>query len=260
MRKAGLGIFAAALMAASVLTGCSTLDRIIGADNWESWVPSRTSLQLSPDGKLKETIIDKLDRNYYNADELQDMIARTVREYNEGTGHDALTVMEYTVEGTDLKLVIDYASGSDYRDYNQMVFFDGSMLDAEMEGFLFANNFRKVERGKVVEEDIPSSEALSHKEYRVAVVDEGHDIQVPGNIRYVSANAEPLNSHAAGRRPSPAPDQKETDTGLVLPSNAVYYKPTGEEETENDGMGPVSEEDIDRTYMYVLYQKDPMPD
>ncbi len=257
MRRAGIGICAAAAAAACVLTGCSMLDQVVGADDWKGWKPSMTSLQVSRDGSLTETILDTLDQSYYDADELQDMVARSVRIYNEDAGEAALNVSEYTVEQQNLKLVIHYASGEDYRSYNQLVFFDGSMLDAEMEGFLFSNSFRRVERGKVVQEDVPNAEALAHKEYRVTISDDGHAVQVPGKICYVSRNAEPVNSHAAQpltEKPEKKAE-KETEAGLLLPSNAVYRKP--ETVTETEKKPELSGEEKDRGYIYVLYEKDP---
>ncbi len=258
MRRSEIGICAAAAAAACILTGCSMLDRVVGADDWKSWKPTMTTLQVYQDGSLTETIIDTLDQSYYNADELQDMVARSVRLYNEEAGTDALTVTEYAASQQDLKLVIQYASGEDYRSYNQLVFFDGSVLEAEMEGFLFANSFRRVERGKVVQEEVPDGEALAHKEYRVTITDSGHAVQVPGKICYVSVNAEPVNSHAARPLPEKTEEkaEKETDEGLVLPSSAVYRKP--ETVTETEKKPEISGEERDRSYIYVLYEKDPV--
>lgn len=255
MRRAEIGICAAAAAAACILTGCSMLDQVVGADDWKSWKPAVTTLQVYQDGSLTETILDTLNQSYYDADELQDMVARSVRLYNEDAGEAALNVTEYTVEQQNLKLVIQYASGEDYRSYNQLVFFDGSMLEAEMEGFLFANSFRRVERGKVVQEDVPNAEVLARKEYRVTITDAGHAVQVPGKICYVSGNAEPVNSHAAQplKEKPEKQAENETDAGLLLPSNAVYRKP----EPATEKKPELSGEEKDRSYIYVLYEKDP---
>ena len=118
MRRAEIGICAAAAAAACILTGCSMLDQVVGADDWKSWKPAATTLQVYQDGSLTETILDTLNQSYYDADELQDMVARSVRLYNEDAGEAALNVTEYTVEQQNLKLVIQYASGEDYRSYN----------------------------------------------------------------------------------------------------------------------------------------------
>ena len=228
MRRAEIGICAAAAAAACILTGCSMLDQVVGADDWKSWKPAATTLQVYQDGSLTETILDTLNQSYYDADELQDMVARSVRLYNEDAGEAALNVTEYTVEQQNLKLVIQYASGEDYRSYNQLVFFDGSMLEAEMEGFLFANSFRRVERGKVVQEDVPNAEVLARKEYRVTITDAGHAVFTAPVISHLDIT---------------------TGGGVAVNSkDPAQYRPCTVK---------VSGEEKDRSYIYVLYEKDP---
>ena len=46
MRRAEIGICSAAAAAACILTGCSMLDQVVGADDWKSWKPAATTLQV----------------------------------------------------------------------------------------------------------------------------------------------------------------------------------------------------------------------
>ena len=250
MRARSLMMSAAALMVACTLTGCSVLNQIVGQDNWKEWTPDQTSLQISQSGSVTETIIDTLDENYYNADELQDMIARSVREYNTEQGSQVISVPAYSADQGKINLVLVYKTPQDYASYNQVTFLNGSMLDVQMSGITFPDTFQKIDGTSVSENSVSSEEALSHKEYSAAVTAADHVIQVPGQIRYLSENAELVNSHVA--RPAgenAQSSQPETEAGLVLPSNAVYY---GTEDTSQSAEPSQDQEEL----MYIIYEED----
>ena len=239
----------AALAGVSLLvTGCSTLDRIVGKDDWQQWSPQQTSLQISGGGSVTETIIDRLDEAYYDADELQDMIARSVNEYNGEHGENSITVPAYTAEDGRITLVLVYRTPDDYAAYNDVSYYQGTMLEVQMKGITFPDTFREITGSGLSYENVASEEALSHKEYSMVATAADHVVQVPGKIRYLSGNAEPVNSHVAA--PVSLPEEKETERpGLVLPSNAVYY------ETEEDGEDPdLSPQKPDM--MYIIYEED----
>lgn len=240
---------------ALALSGCSSVSQMLTRDDWKSWTPDSTALQIATDSTVTETIFDTLDQSYYQADDLQDMIARSVREYNEENGAGSISVTAYSVAGGQVTAALVYDSPDDYAAYNNLPLFDGSMLDAEMAGYLFAGPFRKVSGdASISASDVSTEEAMSHKEYHVVVCDRGHTVQVPGQIRYLSSNALPVNSHTA----SPAPEDQEkvsdeTEAGLILPSSAVYRRV---QETES---GPQSGEEGEDALIYVIYEPDSEP-
>lgn len=197
MRSARIGAFAAAIAIAVFLTGCSTLDRIVGADDWKDWTPDSTSIQVSADDSVTETIFDTLDQSWYEGNELQDMIARSMNEYNEGHTPGAVNVKSYSDADGQVKVVIRYQTGDDFSEYNNVMFFAGSILEAQMKGFLFDSPFYVVDGAELSGGAIDSSEPLSHKEYSVVISDGTHVVQVPGEIRYVSDGARLVNSHVA---------------------------------------------------------------
>ncbi len=197
MRSAGFITSAAVIACALCLTGCSTLDRIIGADDWKDWTPTTTSIQVHGDGTLTETIFDRLDQSWYQGNELQDMIARSMNEYNASNTDGAVLVTSYSDAGGDVKVSIDYRTWEDFARYNNTVFFSGSMLDAQLQGFLFPGPFYEVKGSERSDQTVDSAEPVSHKEYSVVISDSGHTVQVPGEIRYVGEGAQVINSHVA---------------------------------------------------------------
>ncbi len=241
MKKSSFAM-AAAVSAALLLTGCSMLDQVIGVDSWKEWTPSRTSLQVYGDGTVTETIFDRLDQDWYTGDELQDMIARSMNEYNAENGAGSLNVTEYSDEGGEVRVKLVYKTPEDYVRYNNVVFFSGSMLEAEMEGYLFTGPFSSVEGSEIMAKDLDASEPLAHKEYSVVVSDGLHAVQVPGKIRYVSSNGTVINSHAAAPAGISADTETEGDT--------VYL-------TGDPGNGSeVSDRELDASLLYIIYEKD----
>jgi len=237
----------AAVLVSCLLTGCSVLNQIVGADDWESWVPDSTSVLISGSGTVTEVLMDTLDESWYDENELQDLIARSVREYNEAHETDSITVTAYSVENGDVSLTMEYKTPEDYSEYNNIAFFSGSMLEAEMEGYLFEGPFYEVSAASVSDTESDREEVMSHKEYQVVIAGEGRVIQVPGAIKYVSAGTQCVNSHVA-KAEETASD--ETEAGLVLPSNAVYYTDPSEDERD------ISDEEKDRSYIYIIYEYD----
>lgn len=216
MRSARFGAFAAMIACVLSLCGCSTLDRIIGADDWKDWTPETTSIQVHADGSLTETIFDTLDQSWYEGNELQDMIARSMNEYNASHEAGAVNVTAYSDAGGKVQVVIDYRTGEDFAEYNNTVFCCGSMLDAQMQGFLFDTPFYAVDGTNQAGGAIDASEPLSHKEFNVVVSDGTHVVQVPGEIRYVSEGVQVVNSHVARKAQGAESAQEENAAGSVL--------------------------------------------
>lgn len=244
----------AVIMCALMLSGCELQSTIEELDlelpvevesllGIEEWTPSETYLMVQEDGTISETIIDKLDQAYYNAQELGQMITDTVGEYNQDHGADAIIVNSLSLENNQVVLTMTYKTAKDYADYNNVKFYNGSMLGAEMEGYLFYNEFRKVNDGVVQGENITNEEPLKHKEYQVLVTDDSHLVQVTGDITYVSANASPM-----GKREVEPVDETIVveEDGLVLPSSAVFV-----EEKES---APLTAKDIEKNYVYIIYE------
>ncbi len=222
------------------LTGCSTLDHIIGADDWKDWTPDSNCIQVHGDGSLTETIFDKLDQSWYTGNELQDMIARSMNEYNAAHASNSINVTSYSDTNGDIQVSIKYLTGEDYAEYNNAVFCSGSMLDAEMQGFLFSGPFCAVDGAKISSQTVDASEPLSHKEYSVVISDGTHVVQVPGEIKYVTSNAYVENSHVARL----ADGNESAQTEMVVSADV-------DPRTE----GP-SEKEIDQSCLYIIYEKD----
>lgn len=222
------------------LGGCSVMDEV------DQMLPAkvesfdRTTLTAVKNGTVKESVIDRLDENYYNSDDLKKMIDETVGEYCAKNGEGAILVDAFSAEEGQIVLDMTYRSAQDYADYNNVVFFNGSILEAQLEGFLFNHDFRRVTDGAAEEARIPADEPLSHKEYTVLVTDASHAVRVPGKIKYVSANALAQDDYTV----VPGEPEESAEQVLVLPSSAVYVQEKTDDETAAE---------LDRSLIYILY-------
>lgn len=246
-----IGLTAAVILSACLTAGCGTVGSLLDLSDWKEWTPSSTSLQIASDGTVTETIFDTLDESYYSENELQDMIARSVREYNEEHGADCITVPAYSVQDGQVMAALVYRTPEDYVSYNKLTLYSGPILSAQMEGYLFSGTFQEVSGGTVTDSSVSPQTAMARKEYSVAISDPGHTVEVPGQIRYISSNASLVNSHVAA--PGGEVPTQETEEGLVLPSSAVYHR-----EAESESADEAARRE-DLTYLYIIYEPDSDP-
>ena len=204
-------LFAAACTLLILLSGCQKKEE-------EPWVPDSTAIQVSQDGRITETIIDR-------STELQEMVNASVKDHTAAYGDGSVSVKEFAANGSDIRIVLEYAAAEDYAAFNNVRFYNGSMLGAQMEGYRFETSFQLVAKdGTVSEQKVPADGPVSHKEYQVLVTDRSHKVEVPGNIVYVSA-----------------PSQVE-DRRIVTPLTAA----------EDTDQSAVSEQEAG--LLYILYE------
>lgn len=233
VRKSGI----TALLAAGVLLlgGCEMLEQ-------ETWTPEEAdAIELHKDGSITESIQETLDAAYYDSSELQAMVNAEVQEYNGKNGEDSVKVKSYRAEGDTVKLVLTYASAEDYAQFNNVEFSYGSLIHAQLEGYLFDVPYQRISGGSAVQ-TVSGSEVIKHMDADVLVVRAPLEIKVPGSVLFTSTNAEMISDnivHATGE------SAQEEEPELVLPSNTVYH---GEEET--------FEETQAANRVYIIFEKD----
>ena len=221
----------------ALLSGCSQVrsiqEKIPEMTGEKEWVPDQTAIQVHTDGTLTETIVEQLDKDYYQAQELEAMVKDSVASYTADAenGANALTLDSFTAENKKITLALTYASGADYRAYNQVPFSSGSMLQVQMDGFQFDGLFRSVSEGVLSEETLSGEEPLSHKEYQVLVTDGSCMVHVPWKVLYVSDGASLVDEYT------------------VLPPAAAGD--TGEEKSADEENG---KSDAGQPYLYVVYE------
>ena len=177
---------AALASAAMALAGCQLIEE-------EAWTPREdAAISIDRKGKITEYLSEALDQPYYSFDELKSMLDEEVSEYNARHGEGSVAVELAEEEEGRVNLTISYASGEDYASFNNIEFYYGSMINAQLEGYLFDGFYKEIQDGVVVDEKVDGSEVFEDMADSVVIVRAPLEVQVPGDICFVSSNAEVL--------------------------------------------------------------------
>lgn len=207
----------AALAAAAMLLlgGCDML-------NQEEYSPGEPdSVSVAKDGTITEYVSETLGEAYYDETELEGMISSEVNAYNQENGEGSVTVRSMEIQDGKADLVLEFASAEDFASFNNIEFYYGSIINAQLAGYLFDTDFKQVRDGVVEGDAVSASQAMQDMSAQVLIVEGPLEVRVPGSVTYTSTNSEVLSEsvvNATGE--SDEKDQEE----LILPSNAVYTK------------------------------------
>lgn len=137
------------------------------------------------------TVIDSLDKEYYDAEELRSFIDSEIQKYNYSIPAEAVSLVDLSTDGTTAKVILKYASVEHYTSFNQEALFVGTIEAAMEEEYDFNTTFRKYE-------DL-SEVALGDAVYNVAdyvvIIEPTTDmvINVPGEIKFIGADVEEID-------------------------------------------------------------------
>lgn len=175
----------ATIVVAAALAGCSI--KAFDADEDTVYVQKK--------GTIIGAIIESFDKEYYNDEELKEMIDSEIAEYNGSTGRKSLEIESFEVVNKVAKLFINYETPDDYAAFNKVEFFAGTVKEAVDAGYGFDDKFIKADDKDAsvsVKKDI-----LQQDEYMVVILDESINVQIDGEILYLSDNAELLGKKLA---------------------------------------------------------------
>ena len=165
-----------------LLTGCEKTAE-------EAWTPRESdAVSIDADGKVTEYLSEELDQSYYSFEELSSMLNSEVASYNKEYGEGTVSVTKAEQSGKKAELVITYASGEDFARFNNVEFYYGSMINAQLEGYLFDCSYQRVKDGVVEEGALSGSEVLKHMAEMVVVVQAPLEVHVPGTVSFTSTN------------------------------------------------------------------------
>lgn len=161
------------LLAASVvlLSGCSM-----------KFSAEEDSVYVNKKGEVLGAIVESFDKDYYDKDELQDMLEQEVVEYNAENGKDSIEVDSFKVSSGLVKVIMNYSNWADYAHFNDVQFFAGKLSD--IQGKNYGTNVSFISRDGA---ENTTLEAIDG-DYYVILLEEKIVVQTPGKIAYVSDN------------------------------------------------------------------------
>lgn len=150
------------------------------------------TISIDKKGVVTGTIVEEFGAEYYNADELKEMVDEEVSNYNTKAGTEQVTVESYEAENGMVKLSMTYAGYADYAAMNEKELFAGTVSDAYDAGYTFSEL-----SSADGEETISKDDILEMGSDNIVICEEAQDVIVPGKILYVSSNVEATGNKTA---------------------------------------------------------------
>lgn len=246
-------VFLAVLLTAAGLTGCS------------QFKASQNTVKLNRDGSLQTAVIEELDKSYYSEEELKTTIDDAVAEYNGNGEEEPIVIKKYEVEEGVVSLYMNYASAEDYQEFNQVTLYAADLQGAYDNSFQFPETFQKVEKGKITG-TAAKSELLNGLNYYVLIYSEDMDVEVPGNIVYVSRDVTVTGKKTATNRPEALKDETvetekggkkdslETEEGSFEVEEGTFETENGTQDETENGADTKETEETENTFTFIVYE------
>lgn len=148
-----------------------------------------TTVFVDKKGHITGVDVEKLDQDYYDEEELKNYIADRIESYRSENGN---TVEETSLQVKDgvAKLKMKYDSAEDYKKFNGITFFAGTIAEAQEAGYDFdAEFFAPDEEEDEALTGVDKKDVLADDGCKVVIIKACVDVSVKGDIRYVSGTA-----------------------------------------------------------------------
>lgn len=184
-----LGTAAGILVTALLLGGCGKNETSNSAETIQAGKISSAVIELQKDGSVVETITEEFTKNYYNEENLKNMLLSEVADYNNGSENGNLSVERFENKDGKLMVQLKYPSTDAYTDYNtnqynDSTIFCGTVAEAYDAGYSFDISMTD-SKG---EETIGKEELLGMGENRMLITKVPMRVKLPGKIMYAGEN------------------------------------------------------------------------
>ncbi|MCR5832255.1 MAG: hypothetical protein K6G67_08980 [Lachnospiraceae bacterium] len=155
---------------------------------------AETTITVEKRGKVKESIVENFDKDYYNLEELKTEFTASVDAYNESIGGDEIKLRNIELK-KDSKIYVDleFTGPSDYESFVGEKLFVGTVSDAYDNGYTMDVVLKGVEKG----DKIDKLKIMSMADRNIIIMSEHARIRTFKDIAYVSANVDVIDSNEA---------------------------------------------------------------
>lgn len=174
-----------------------------------------TCLRIGKDGSVTSDIVEDFGGDNYTADSLEAMIREEVERYNTGSSPGAVMLggiaMSETEEGK-IQVTMQYASCTDYMEFNGVELFYGTPAEAEAAGFKLDIELIGVSGA---DSRIGRDEMFGMKEAHILIIRQSAQVSqvvLPEKIQYMSEGTQ-LAGNKIATLPGPDADADITWTG-----------------------------------------------
>lgn len=180
-----------------MLSGCGGIEKM-----------TETTVAVDKQGNVEQLLVEDFSDAAYQLEELETMVNELITSYNQEAGEDAVVLKSAKLKEETARLLMEYQSAKDYRGFNQVDFFFGSVKEAQNQGYTFHSAFADANGNEVSKEGIPAQ----CSDAQVLILREPMQVVVPGKILYVSKNMEVVGETQAKL---PADESQDMDNQVT---------------------------------------------
>jgi hypothetical protein len=144
-----------------------------------------SAIVISDKGQVTFYLVDSFDRDYYDLQELSDMAAEEVADFNASAqteGYSAQVEQAQSLGEDRVKLTYQFSDWETYTFFNEDSLFYGTVSEADEKGLLKGVVLESVKDGSEL-----SEEQVREKDSKMLIVtDVSADIYCPAKVTYVS--------------------------------------------------------------------------
>lgn len=147
-------------------------------------------LTITKEGRITSVLTDSFEKDYYDIEELREMIQLEVSQYNQTAGRQGIELQSLEINEENCVAVLNYQSPEDYASYNEVPFFAGTVKEAREAGVNLSVTLTEAGKDSVIgREEIEAME-----DYYLVVWYGDMPVVTPGKIRYYGDNLQILGS------------------------------------------------------------------
>ncbi len=152
-----------------------------------------TTITVEKKGRVRESIVDTFDKDYYSLDELKKEFTESVASYNESIGGEEIKLKKIEEKESRVYVDLEFTGPSDYENFVGKKLFVGTIGDAYDNGYTMDVVLKGVEKGDKIDKIMIMSMADS----MIIIMSEHARIRTFRDIAYVSANVDVLDDNEA---------------------------------------------------------------
>ena len=155
---------------------------------------AETTITVEKRGRVRESIVESFDKDYYDLDELTREFSTSVEDYNEAIGGQEIRLRGIELK-KDSKIYVDleFSGPSDYENFVGEKLFVGTVGDAYDNGYTMDVVLKGVEKG----DKIDKLKIMSMADRNIIIMSEHARVRTFKDIAYVSANVDVIDSNEA---------------------------------------------------------------
>lgn len=192
MHKKRIRMTTAILLAGLFLCGCGesgTKNSAVTEKETVSASASAFVIEVLKDGSITETITEDFSREYYDEENLKNMILAEVADFNNSSQEGEISVDKFENKNGKLTVKMKYPSAEIYTAYNTNPYNDGSLFlgtvaEAYDAGYSLDVSLKDIKGGQTIGKE----ELLGMGSGKILISKEPMYVKVPGKILYIGEN------------------------------------------------------------------------